>query len=180
MVGLSKPTLPILVTADQCTLKITNQKNGRMGETISHETVQDAIHGPVTAVARRVHHILSNGGTEEYLLSDYMNEAGEWNTITASQMRHGVRESVKALKLDQNGIDPDLVGVHSLRAGGAMALKLQGVSDTIIQKQGRWTSMTFLQYIHNQIAHLSKSLSTKMSTQLIFQNIANIEKIPNT
>ena len=170
--------LPILVTADQCTLKITNQKNGRMGETISHETVQDAIHGPVTAVARRVHHILSNGGTEEYLLSDYMNEAGVWNTITASQMRHGVRESVKTLKLDKNGIDPDLVGVHSLRAGGAMALKLQGVSDTIIQKQGRWTSMTFLQYIHNQIAHLSKSLSTKMSTQLTFQNIANIEKIP--
>ena len=107
-----------------------------------------------------------------------MNEAGVWNTITASQMRHGVRESVKTLKLDKNGIDPDLVGVHSLRAGGAMALKLQGVSDTIIQKQGRWTSMTFLQYIHNQIAHLSKSLSTKMSTQLTFQNIANIEKIP--
>jgi len=80
--------LPILVTADQCTLKITNQKNGRMGETISHETVQDAIHGPVTAVARRVHHILANGGTEEYLLSDYMNEASVWNTITASQMRH--------------------------------------------------------------------------------------------
>jgi hypothetical protein len=170
--------LAILLTADQCTLKITNQKNGRMGETITHETVKDAIHGPVTAVARRVHHILSNGGTEDFLLSDYINEAGVWNTITASQMRQGVRTSVKTLKLDQNGIDPDLVGVHSLRAGGAMALKLQGVSDTIIQKQGRWTSMTFLQYIHNQIAHLSKSLSTKMSTQLIFQNIANIEKIP--
>ena len=149
-----------------------------MGETITHETVQDEIHSPITAVARRVHHILSNGGTEQNLLSDYLNKAGVWNTITASQMRHGVRLSVKILKLDKNGIDPDLVGVHSLRAGGAMALKLQGVSDTIIQKQGRWTSMTFLQYIHNQIAHLSKSLSTKMSTRLTFTNIANIEKVP--
>jgi hypothetical protein len=170
--------LDILITADQGTLKITNQKNGRMGETITHETVKDAVHGPVTALARRVHHILSNGGTEDSLLSDYINEAGVWNTVTSTHMRHGVRTSVQTLTLDKNGIDPDLVGVHSLRAGGAMALKLQGVSDTIIQKQGRWTSMTFLQYIHNQIAHLSKSLSTKMSTQLLFQNIANIEKIP--
>ena len=172
-----RSTLDILLTADQCTLKITNQKNGRMGETITHETVRDASHGPVTAVARRVHHILSNGGTEENLLSDYINEAGVWNTITATQMRQGIRTSVRILKLDKNGIDPDLVGVHSLRAGGAMALKLQGVSDTIIQKQGRWTSMTFLQYIHNQIAHLSKSLSTKMSTKLTFTNIVNIEAI---
>ena len=68
--------LDILLTADQCTLKITNQKNGRMGETITHKMVQDAIHGAVTVVARRVHHISSNGGTEDHLLSDYMNEAG--------------------------------------------------------------------------------------------------------
>ena len=93
-----------------------------MGETITHETVQDEIHGPLTAVARCVHHILSNGGTAKYLLSNYINEAGVWNTITVSQMKHGIRTSVKILKLDKNGIYPDLVGIYSLRAGGAMAL----------------------------------------------------------
>ena len=168
--------LETLLTADQCTLKIINQKNGRMGETITHETVQNEVHGPVTATARRVHHILSNGGTTRNLLSDYITENGKWSTVTAAQMRTGVRASVRHLGLDKNGIDPDLVGVHSLRAGGAMAMKLQGIADTTIQKQGRWTSMTFLQYIHNQIAHLSKDLSTKMSTKLTFTNIANIEK----
>ena len=90
-------------------------------------------------------------------------------------MRSEVRATVVHLKLHESGIDPDLVGVHSLRAGGAMALKLQGVEDTTIKKQGRWTSMTFLQYIHNQIAHLSKDLSTKMSTILVYQNVAAIE-----
>jgi hypothetical protein len=171
--------LQLLITADQCTLKITNQKNGRMGETISHETAKDEPNGPVQAVARRIHHILSNGGNEDSLLSDYITEDGSWDTITSAQMRNSVRQSVKILELHKNGIDPDLVGVHSLRAGGAMALKLQGISDTIIQKQGRWTSMTFLQYIHNQIAHLTKNLSTKMSTSLTFTNIASIEKGPN-
>ena len=168
--------LTLLLTADQCTLKITNQKNGRMGQTISHETVKDEPHGPVKAMARRIHHILSNGGSESNLLSDYINSDGIWQTVTPAQMRQGVRTSVKELNLHKNGIDADLVGVHSLRAGGAMALKLNGVSDTIIQKQGRWTSMTFLQYIHNQISHLTKDLSTKMSTKLDFCNIANIEQ----
>ena len=168
--------LDLLLTADRCTLKITNQKNGRMGETISHETVKGATHGPVTAAARRIHHILSNGGSTDNLLSDVMTDDGKWETITSKQMLTAVRSSVKDLSLHENGIDADMVGVHSLRAGGAMALKLQGVADTIIQKQGRWTSMTFLQYIHNQIAHLTKDLSTKMSTSLKFVNIASIEK----
>ncbi len=62
---------------------------------------------------------------------------------------------------------------------GAMALKLSGKNDTTIQKYGRWSSTTFLDYIHTQIAHLSKSISTKMSTKFTFTNIANIEKPPN-
>ena len=56
-----------------------------------------------------------------------------------------------------------------------MALKLQGEEDTTIKKQGHWTSMMFLQYIHNQIAHLTKDLSTKMSTVRVFQNVAAIK-----
>jgi hypothetical protein len=129
-----RSTLRNLLLADQATLKITNQKNGRMGETITHETIQNESHGPVTALARRVHHILDNGGNEETLLCDYLDDDGNWTSVTASQMRSAVRASVKTLELHKNGIDPDLVGVHSLRAGGAMALKLQGVSDTHYQE----------------------------------------------
>ena len=56
-----------------------------------------------------------------------------------------------------------------------MALKLHGENDTTIKKMGRWTSLTFLEYIHNQIAHLSTDLSKKMSMPLPFLNIAAIE-----
>ena len=87
-----------------------------------------------------------------------------------------IRNAVTNLNLKETGLDPDLIGVHSLRAGGAMALKLQGEEDTTIMKMGRWTSLTFLQYIHNQIAHLSKGISNKMSKKLDFQNIAAIEQ----
>ncbi len=79
------------------------------------------------------------------------------------------------MNLHTQGIDTDLIGVHSLCAGGAMAMKLNGSSDTTnIKKQGRWSSLTFLQYIHNQIAHLrTKDLSTQMSTPLPYVNVAH-------
>ena len=67
-----------------------------------------------------------------------------------------VRDTVKKLKLHLQAIDHDLVGAHLLHAGGYMALKLHGYDDTTIMKMGQWTSLTFLQYIHNQIAHLLK------------------------
>ena len=91
-------------------------------------------------------------------------------------MLKAVRESAKSLKLHEFGTNPDLIGVHLLRAGSTMALKLQGVNNTMTQKQGHWHSTTFLQYIHNQIVHLTKDLSTKMSTKPTFTNIASIEK----
>ena len=169
--------LPLLLQADEATLKITNQKNGRMGQTIHHHAVPANPNCPIKALARRVHAVLSNGGTSGNLLCDYYNPTSlTWHHVTSKDMLTHVRAAITSLGLPNRGITPDLVGVHSLRAGGAMALKLQGFEDTTIMKFGRWTSLTFLQYIHNQIAHLSMDVSTKMSLPIPFTNIAAIER----
>jgi hypothetical protein len=165
--------LNVLLSCTAATLKITNQKNGRMGDTI-HQEANKKEQCPVRALAYRVHHVLSNGGTDTTLLCAYWKE-DNWRCIQSSEIIHAVRTAAKMLKLEQQGIDPDLIGAHSLRAGGAMALRLHGCDDTTIMKMGRWTSLTFLQYIHTQIAHLSKDISTKMSMPLPFLNIAAIE-----
>lgn len=162
--------LSVLRTADLAVLKITNQKNGRMGETITQHATGNT-HCPVASLAHIVHDILTNGGDDKTLLCSVFTGT-TWDDIDASQMVHAVRDTAKKLKLHQQAIDPDLVGAHSLRAGGAMALKLHGYDDTTIMKMGRWTSLTFLQYIHNQIAHLSKDISSKMSIPLPFVNVA--------
>ena len=57
-----------------------------------------------------------------------------------------------------------------------MALKLNGHSYTTIVKFGLWKSLTFLQYIHNQRAHISTGVSKSMSTELKFTHIAAIEE----
>ena len=56
-----------------------------------------------------------------------------------------------------------------------MALKLHSFKDATIMKMGRWSSLTFLMYIQNQITCLQKDISKKMSMSLPFINIAAIE-----
>ena len=159
-------------------MKITNQKNGRMGQVV-HQEATGKIDCPVRALARRVHHILSNGGKQTDLLCTFLSDAGKWDSVTPSNMIEELRSAATRIDLKSRGIDPDLIGVHSLRAGGAMALKLHGRSDTAIQKMGRWSSTTFLEYIHTQIGHISAGLSAAMSTPLPFTNIAAIEPTQN-
>jgi hypothetical protein len=104
--------LHILLSADAATLKITNKKNGRMGQTIHLETISKD-HSPVKALARRTNHILKHGGTEDSLLCMYHNGT-KLQAVIPEDMITQVRGAVKDLNLQQAGIDPDLVGVHSL------------------------------------------------------------------
>ena len=166
-------SLKELLSCDSATLKITNQKNGRMGDTV-HQKTTGLDNCPIKALANIVHHILSHGGTNERLLCEYCID-DSWYSLVSGDIVLCVRSTAKVLRLDKQGIDPDLIGAHSLRAGGAMALRLHGYEDTVIMKMGRWTSLTFLQYIHTQIAHLAEDISKKMSIPLPFLNIASIE-----
>jgi hypothetical protein len=72
---------------------------------------------------------------------------------------------------DKKGFPPKAVSSHSLRAGGAMAMHLNNIDRDKIRKQGRWSSDTFLMYIHEQISTFSAGLSAKMSKSVGWFNI---------
>ncbi len=63
------------------------------------------------------------------------------------------------------------ISSHSLRAGGPMAMKLSGASDSAIMWVGQWTSLTYLTYIHTQIGALTSGLAWHMSTAFTFRNV---------
>jgi hypothetical protein len=91
--------------------------------------------------------------------------------ISSKDMNLAVKNAVTTLDLAPFGFTPALVGSHSLRAGGAMAMHLNGVPAHTIQLMGRWSSDTFLTYIHQQISAFSCSLATRMSRDIAFHNI---------
>ena len=90
-----------------------------MGQTIHHESFASDL-CPRKALSRRIHHILTNGGSTESYICDYIVTIKDtFATVTPKNLITAILFSVSDIKLHHTGINPDLVGVHSLRAGGA-------------------------------------------------------------
>jgi integrase len=92
--------------------------------------------------------------------------------VAAPNITALLHQAARDINLAAQGYDLQRVSTHSLRASGAMALKLQGVDDSLIMKIGRWTGLTFLTYIHSQIGALNTGLAQRMATRIHFINVA--------
>jgi hypothetical protein len=97
-------------------------------------------------------------------------------TVPSGPLRVGcitqaLQTAVRHLRLDRQGIRPSDVSSHSLRPGGATAMHLNNIPNRTIQKMGRWSSDTFLIYIHEQIAAFSRGVSKQMELKVNFKNI---------
>ena len=159
--------LHVLVQADGVALCIDNQKNGTRGETIFQHALTGRIICPVCALARRVSAVMQSTSDASNPIS--LIGHGISGHVTSANVRVCVRASVTALlRLFRQGIKSSDVGSHSLRAGGAMSMKLNGCDLISIMKAGRWTSLTFLTYIHNQVAHLGANITHRMATHVPF------------
>jgi hypothetical protein len=158
-----------LKTADGVRLYIDNQKNGQRGSTMYHSALNEPF-CPVQALAARVNYLYSIAPEDDSLPISYV---GNTHHITTAHITLAVRESVVLGGLLNSGYSPSRVSAHSLRASGAMALRLNNVGEDLIKKLGRWSSSTWLTYIHSQISSLSAGLSEKMTIHHVFYNVGS-------
>jgi hypothetical protein len=163
----------LLATADGATLKLDNQKNGWKGVCVYHETNGESEHCPVRALGRRYLHLRQHGLTKQTFLSTYFDEANIRNDINNEDITAALKRAARVLNYPlTRGIPIDRIDTHSLRSGGANALSLAGFSDTQIQKMGRWRGATFKEYVREELASFSESMSTKMKQKFQFVNVA--------
>ena len=154
------------------TLRLSNQKNGIRGSLIHRckLATEDTTFCPIKALGRRYLHLRDNNASKDDLISLYWDHNGQHH-IQPDDILKAVRIACVQLKLESQGITPDRIGSHSLRAGGAMALKFAGADRDDIKKLGRWSSDTFLIYIHDQIAAYQEGWTTKMAEHRDFFNL---------
>ena len=125
-----------------------------------HRSASGGKYCQVAALMRRYIHMRNNKATVDDILSYFWDHFGKAN-VTDNNMILAIRTAVITLCLDKNGIIPSRVGSHSLRAGGAMALKFAGANREDIKKMGRWSSDTWMVCIHDQIVEYSKGWTKK-------------------
>jgi len=157
-------------------LTIENQKNGHKGEILSHHalTEGDTSCCAVKALVARAVDMIRMKATDETLICAFRDSTVlPWQQVHSSHIVDAVKDAVRALHLTgEAGFKLGKIGSHSLRAGGAMALYLNKKSALEIQQAGRWTSNTFLEYIHSQLDVSSKGLAQAMSNDIPFMNMA--------
>ena len=160
--------LATLLLADSATICIANTKNGTKGAVIHHEAFAGPI-CPVAAIARRIANV--QRGPHTGTIDTVYDRSGGTSRVSDRDIGTAVRWGATRDGLLLRGYTLNRISSHSLRAGGAMALKLSGASDSTIMRVGRWTSLTYLTYIHTQIGALTAGLTWKMSSAFTFQNI---------
>ena len=118
------------------TMITTNQNNERRGQLIHQEALTNRKTWPIRALAKQVDHILINDGINNNIIAIvYANflKAG----IQPLQISRTVKAPACALGLEKQGIMVHMVDTYSIRAGGAMELKLPEKSDKLIMNFGR-------------------------------------------
>jgi hypothetical protein len=161
-------SLAALLRADSATICIANTKNGTKGAVIHHEAFAGPI-CPVAALARRIANV--QRGPLTGTIATVQHKSGRTSRVSDRDIGIAVRWGATRDGLLLRGYTLNRISSHSLRAGGAMALKLSGASDSTIMRVGRWTSLTYLTYIHTQIGALTSGVAWKMSTVFTFQNV---------
>jgi hypothetical protein len=127
---------------------------------------------PVSTLARRVANLQSS--TNMCTLDTVYHASGRKTTVTDCDIGIAVRWGTTYDGLMTKGYTLTRISSHSLRAGGAMAMKLSGASDSTIMQVGQWMSLTYLTYIHTQIGALTSGLAWCMSTAFTFQTLGRM------
>jgi hypothetical protein len=159
-----------LKQATGVTLRLANQKNGIKDAVMHHDTSGDPDFDPVLAAARTLIRLQNHSRTRG--IGTYTAPDGSVTSVTARDVRSALRGATATAFLMGENIDPNAVGSHSLRSGGAMHLKLAGYDKMTIKKLGRWSSDTYLIYIQSQIANLNEGISHRMAQRMSFRSVA--------
>lgn len=149
-----------------------NQKNGTRGATIHHTAVPGPF-CPVKALARRVHFLITHAQDNRFMPLSFAGrrQNGAQDHVLAGDITKAIEYVTAKTGLLLQGYILKRVSSHSLRASGAMALNMNGADDATIMRLGRWTSLTFMMYIHTQIAAFSAGWAERMSRPIRFDNM---------
>jgi hypothetical protein len=160
--------LSVLLSADAVTICLENQKNGHKNAVIHHTSSGDPSFDPVRAAARRVH-VTAAAGPDTPIGAVAIN--GRVTYVSAQDIRDAVQTGAIGDNLPAAGYDLTRLGSHSIRAGGAVQLKILGYDSDIIQKLGRWSGLTYLRYIQTQIAQVTSGIAALMARPIRFTHV---------
>ena len=151
------------------------QKNQEKHETVTLDKNEDLLLCPVKSWAQVIQRISNYPQTTSNTPINVIQYNDKLYRITSKDNINFLRKTVRSITDIDLGFEPNEIGTHSIRSGGAMSMKLANISDTTIRLIGRWKSDSFLKYIRIQIKQFSSNLSSRMLENEHFTHIPNFD-----
>jgi hypothetical protein len=170
---------PELSSSDLVRIRFVFQKNDKRDVCIHMFRSGDKELCPVIAWAHTIQRVRKiQGVTDNTEVCMFQEKITSPPTlIQADHVRIKLRSIVELIGKEILGFDKDDVGLHSIRAGGAMAMFLSGTSVIVIQRVGRWSSEAFLEYIREQVESFTLDVSRNMLKYEEFLNLQNPQEV---
>jgi hypothetical protein len=164
---------PLLLLAESVAITFEDQKNGEKHETVIQQRSGDDTMCPVISWGSTIKRIRSYTTSTPNTPINIIKIGNRFYNITSKDNIKFLRRSVSSMDSTKLGFKANEIGTHSLRSGGAMAMKLSGAEDSTIRLLGRWKSDSFLKYIRKQVLQFSSNISRRMLEQEHFTHIPN-------
>jgi hypothetical protein len=157
---------PNIDLVDQVAILFENQKNGIKQEVWHAHLTNHPVLCPVKAAIKIVKRLRQTGATDRTPIHQYINSKQQVQTSSASQCLTMLRQFVEDLpEKEVLGMTSQNIGNRSLRTTSAMAMALNGASDSEIQLYGRWRSLAFMDYLRPNVTAFAAPMSRRMIQQ---------------
>ena len=171
---------PNLHQADSVSITFADQKNATKLQSVHVEraAVDDPRLCCVYNLAKTCRRIASYSHHTPILYRElcmYKTTEGNFVDINPSYVIKLLRMGARAMGAVKLGFEPEEIGTHSIRSGGAMAYYLlPSMSDSQVMFFGRWKSLAFLRYIRSQVDRFHSGWSTQIVLNPHFRNIPSL------
>ena len=129
---------------------------------------------PVQMLAQIVTDIRKYFSDPNTMLCAHKNGNG-MSHVASKDVNKILKDAARKTSIQKRRFPLSMMCPHSLRAGGAMSLKLANMDIVIIKTYGWWSSDTFLTHIHDQTSPLRHGVSKAMAQPRKFFNIVGYE-----
>ena len=153
-----------LITAYMVIITFEFQKNKMWNKSVHMYKTEDMTLNPVIAWGTTVQRILKTtpDGSGDTVICAFRYANKVTIEFDSNYIRPQLRAVVHLIGEQNLGFRKEDVGLHFIRAEGAVTMFLSGVNEIIIQRVGRWLSLAFLEYIREQIDSFTIGVSQKM------------------
>ena len=166
---------PHLDLADTVTVTFEYQKRDLRDDAVTQSRSGDPLLCPVRAAAAVVQRLRQMGAKPTTFIYKYKNEKGRWRDLKSKTALTFLRDFIDTVD-EAYGLPSKDIGLHSIRASGAMAMYLNGVPVYTIMLLGHWSSDAFLRYIRKQVTEFSNNVSRKMVKNPVYHHVPDANR----